>query len=373
MELRDDMHVLRRNRLIVVCMTPGEIGEATAYSLTRTPVYSSTSTVAVSRQTSSAVSGSREGSSFPQARLGTSAAVAWSSGALDPIIEELDLDMNSSELSTSRVKIRVVRSALPSTMSLGTHVPPNLRSEILLASPRTAEPTPKCESLEDVAQITDHSLMGILPVDSGAGGQPFTLEASPTNPGSDLFRALRASPRVTEIDGVSSFVTVLSVPCEGRQSRAASRAIALTVAGKGVALIARGLSKSNVAEYRVIEGSTGLADTLIGRTEFTDVVRFWGRRSLHVLPASRGPHQSERAPRINSDTASGRVGRELRLGSMRRARPTRREGRYGPLTFHRGCRRVEGSRGVLDALPAASPKSCSLRRSRKERLLAVRI
>ena len=78
MELRDYLHILRKNWLIILALTLVGVGAAAAYSLTRTPLYESTSTVAVSTQTSGAIQELQQGSSFTQARVATYVVVAES-------------------------------------------------------------------------------------------------------------------------------------------------------------------------------------------------------------------------------------------------------------------------------------------------------
>ena len=347
MELRDYLHILRKNWLIILALTLVGVGAAAAYSLTRTPMYESTSTVAVSTQTSGAIQELQQGSSFTQARVATYVVVAESPLVLDPVIDQLDLDLTpdelaeivsvsaplsttainitvtdadpqlaadianatatslgnavedietTDELTASPVKTTVIRPALPGTAPVSPNVPLNLALGgliglalgVAIAILRTVLDT-KVRTPRDVAQLTDRPMIGVIPFDPKAAERPIILEADPTNQRAEAFRALRTNLQFVELDGGQTFVITSSIPSEGKSTTAVNLAIALADAGKRVALIDTDLRKPKVAEYLSIEGAVGLTDVLIGRAKVTDVMLPWGRRPLYVLPAGKVP------------------------------------------------------------------------------------
>ena len=347
MELRDYLHILRKNWLIILALTLVGIGAAAAYSLTRTPMYESTSTVAVSTQTSGAIQELQQGAGFTQARVATYVVVAESPLVLDPVIDELDLDLTPGELAgmvsvsaplsttainitvtdadpqlaadianatatslgnavediettddltASPVKTTVIRPALPGTTPVSPNVPLNLALGglvglalgIAVAILRAVLDT-KVRTPRDVAQLTDRPMIGVIPFDPKAAERPIILEADPMNQRAEAFRALRTNLQFVELDGGQTFVITSSIPSEGKSTTAVNLAIALADAGKRVALIDTDLRKPKVADYLGIEGAVGLTDVLIGRAKVADVMLPWGRRPLYVLPAGKVP------------------------------------------------------------------------------------
>ncbi len=89
MELSDYIRILRKNWLVVVALTLLGLAAATVYTVTRTPIYESSSTVFVSTQAGSTTAELQQGSSFTQARINTYVGLVNTPIVLDPVISEL--------------------------------------------------------------------------------------------------------------------------------------------------------------------------------------------------------------------------------------------------------------------------------------------
>ena len=348
MELRDYLHILRKNWLIILALTLVGIGSAAAYSLTRTPLYESQSSVFVSTQTGSGtVSELTQGSNFSLDRVPTYVLVATSPLVLDPVIDQLGLDTTATQLAksisvssplnsaiinisvenadpqlaadianatasqlsdaveeiettsgsaTSPVKLTVIRAGIPGTAPVSPNVPLNLALGgligialgVAVAILRTVLDT-KIRSPRDITALTERPIIGVIPFDPKASERPLILDADPHGARAESFRALRTNLQFIEFDGGQTFVVTSSIPSEGKSTTAVNLAIALADAGKRVALIDTDLRKPKVAEYLGIEGAVGLTDVLIGRVKVQDVMGPWGRRPLYVLPAGKVP------------------------------------------------------------------------------------
>ncbi|HBU43629.1 MAG TPA: chromosome partitioning protein, partial [Microbacterium sp.] len=348
MELRDYLHILRKNWLIILALTLVGVGAAAAYSLTRTPLYEAESSVFVSTQAGSGtIQDLNQGSNFSLDRVPSYVLVATSPVVLNPVIDDLGLDTTASQLAkqisvssplnsaiinvsvqdadpqlaadianataaslsdaveeiettagltASPVRLSVIRPALPMSVPVSPNVPLNLALGGLIglalgvafAILRTVLDT-KVRNPRDVAQLTDRPMIGVIPFDPKAAERPIILEADPTNQRAEAFRALRTNLQFIELDGGQTFVITSSIPSEGKSTTAVNLAIALADAGKRVALLDTDLRKPKVAEYLGIEGAVGLTDVLIGRAKVTDVMLPWGRRPLYVLPAGKVP------------------------------------------------------------------------------------
>ncbi len=347
MELTDYIRILRKNWLIIVLATLLGVGAAAGYSLTRTPMYESQSTVFVSSQSGTSIAELQQGSSFTQGRVTTYTNLVTTPIVMNPVIARLDLGISpndlagmitaSSPLNTTLITIGVtdadpIRSAdianalaasltaaveaietpngeetspvrltrvkdaqaplepsspnVPLNLALGALV--GLAIGIGIAVLRAVLDT-RVRTPQDVQAVTDSPLIGAIAFDPKAKERPLIVHADPLSPRAESFRALRTNLQFLDMDGRASFVVTSSVPSEGKSTSTINLAIALADAGKKVALIDADLRKPKVAEYLGIEGGAGLTDVLIGRTRVGDVMLPWGGRSLYVLPAGKIP------------------------------------------------------------------------------------
>lgn len=347
MELSDYLRILRKNWIIIAVIALLGIGAAAVYSLTRTPLYESSSEIFVSSQAGSSSAELQQGNIYTQQRVTSYVQLAGSPKVLDPVIAELGLSDTPAELGekvavsspldttiiqitatdaspaaaaeiansiaghltgaiddvetlpgteTSPVKVTPITTAVPADAPVSPNVPLNLALGGLVglalgvgfAVLRTVLDT-RIRSSRDVIALTDRPIIGGIPLDPKAKERPLILQADPLNPRSEAFRALRTNLQFLDIEHGKSFVMTSSVPSEGKSTTAVNLAIALADAGKRVVLIDADLRKPKVAEYLGIEGGVGLTDVLIGRAELTDVLQKWGRRSLYILPAGKIP------------------------------------------------------------------------------------
>lgn len=347
MELRDYLHVLRKYAVLIVITTLVGVGAAALWSLTRTPMYTASSTVYVSTQSGDTVAELQQGQTFTQARVATYAALATTPVVIDPVISELGLDSTaasqaarvtataetgtnlititvtdadpaqaaeisnaiSGSLTTtvesldtldgqevSPVRLTRVENALPPSQASSPNVPLNLALGLLLgiaagigiAMLLTVLDT-KVRTKRDVLHITDTPVLGAIPFDAKWKQRPLIIDVDPLSPRAEAFRSLRTNLQFIEFDGAHSFTVTSAMPSEGKSSTAINLAIALADAGKKVALLDADLRKPKVAEYCKIDGSIGLTDVLIGSVRLGDVMLPWGQRSLFILPAGRIP------------------------------------------------------------------------------------
>ena len=346
MELTDYIRVLRKNWLIIVIATLLGVGTAAGYSLTRTPLYESSSTIFVSTQTSTSLSDLQQGNNYTQARVATYTNLVTQPIVLNPVIAELGLNTTASSLAgrvqasgianTSLITINVtdadpiaaanianaIGASLASTVA-EIETPTGQTSPVELTRTRDALPALKPSSPNvlqnltigallglaigigiallrsivdarvrtprDVELVTDTPLIGAIAFDPKAKERPLIVHADPLSPRAESFRTMRTNLQFLDMGGRSSFVVTSSVPREGKSTTTINLAIALADAGKRVALIDTDLRKPKVAEYLGIEGGAGLTDVLIGRARVGDVMLPWGHRSMYVLPAGKIP------------------------------------------------------------------------------------
>lgn len=347
MELSDYIRILRKNWLVIVIATLLGVAVAAGYSLTRTPMYQSDSTIFVSTQSGETIGEIQQGNTFTQARIATYVQLVDEPYVLLPVIQELGLQVSvdslaarvsaSSDLNTTLINVAVtdaspvlaadisnavsaslaeavetietregqatspltvtrVRDAVPATSPVSPNVPLNLALGGLIGlavgigfAVLRAVLDNKVRSPRDVEQLTDRPIIGAIPFDPKAKERPLILEADPHNQRSEAFRSLRTNLQFLEMQGGHTFVITSSVPSEGKSTTTINLAVALADAGKRVALLDCDLRKPKVAEYLNIEGGAGLTDVLIGRARVADVMLPWGKRPLYVLPSGKVP------------------------------------------------------------------------------------
>lgn len=347
MELSDYVRILRKNWLIIVSVTLLGVTVAAAFTLTRTPVYESQSTVFVSTQGGSTTAELQQGLSFTQARINTYVGLAETPAVLTPVVSSLGLTETAEELArrvtaaaalnstlitvtvtgtdpagaadvanavasslatvvprlepeaedgSSPVRLSRVRDAQPALRPSSPNVPVNLAIGGLIglfaglgaAVLRTGLDN-RVRTPREAEQLTGAPGIGAIAYDAKAKERPLIVHADPLSPRAESFRALRTNLQFLDMGGRSSFVVTSSIPNEGKSTTTINLAIALADAGKRVALLDADLRKPKIAEYLGIEGGAGLTDVLIGRATINDVMMPWGGRSLYVLPSGKVP------------------------------------------------------------------------------------
>lgn len=347
MELSDYLRILRKNWLVLIVTIAVGLGGAAGFTLTRTPIYESSSTIFVSTQAGNTAAELQQGSSFTQARINTYVGLVTTPIVLNPVIAELGLATSpellgrsirsSAALNSTLINITVsdadatraaslanavaasLSTVVPSLEPAGTDGASPVRLSLVSEAQRAAHPSSPNVALNlalgvllgialgigvavlrtaldnrvrtprDAEQVTNSASIGAIAYDAKAKERPLIVHADPLSPRAESFRALRTNLQFLDMGGRSSFVVTSSIPSEGKSTTTINLAIALADAGKRVALLDTDLRKPKVAEYLSIEGGAGLTDVLIGRAKVNEVMLPWGGRSLYVLPAGKIP------------------------------------------------------------------------------------
>lgn len=353
MELRDYLRILRKGWLLILAITVVAIGAAAAYSFIKTPEYSATAKVVVSVQGGNAnVSDLVQGNTFTQNRVKTYAELVTTPIVLNPVIEQLNLDMTVTELAAaitatapldtsliqidaastdpaeaadianaaslsladrvdeieapdsttgvSPVKITQVTDALVPLSPVSPNIPLNIALGALIGLALGVGIAVLRETLDtrirnehDVNAISETPIVGGIAFDAKASERPLIVQADPRSIRAESFRALRTNFQFlgagTGGDRRSTFVFTSSVQAEGKTTTVANLAIALSDAGRSVVVVDADLRRPRLADMLGLEGAVGLSDLLIGRASLNDIIQPWGSGSLDVLPAGRIP------------------------------------------------------------------------------------
>ncbi|SKC70390.1 polysaccharide biosynthesis tyrosine autokinase [Plantibacter cousiniae (nom. nud.)] len=348
MELTDYLRVLRKYWVLIVALVLVGVATAAAYSLAKTPEYSSSAKVFVSTQSSDNVSDLTQGNTYSQQRVKTYVNLVSTPIVLQPVIAALELNITAGQLggqvsavatpdttiiqitatsedpvlaaelanttaesltgvvakiestddgATSPVKLTRVQEANVPTTPGSPNVPLNLALGVLVGLALGIAFAVLRETLDtrirnerDIEGLTEIPIMGGIAFDPKAKQRPLIVQADPKSPRAESFRSLRTNLQFLDVsDQPRSYVVTSSIQSEGKSTTAANLAIALSDAGHRVIIIDADLRRPKLATYFDIEGAVGLSDVLIRRATLEDTMQPWGRGALTVLPAGAIP------------------------------------------------------------------------------------
>lgn len=350
MELREYATILKKNWVLIIIATLLGLAAGAGFSLLATPEYQSRTQIYVSVRSDAGTTGDLvQGANYSRQIVNSYVDVVGTGVVLEPVVDELGLEMRANQLSSyitasspnntalinitatstspeqaaeianavgesfknvvqtqlesdvetgnSPISLTTTQVALVPTAAVSPNVPMNILLGILvglaigvgLAVLRTVLDT-RIHSLRDVEEVTDRPLLGGVIDDPDVKVNPLTIQAKPHSPRAESYRSLRTNLQFINVDESSStFVITSANPGEGKSTTSANLALALAETGSKVALIEADLRLPKVNEYLNVEGGAGLTDVLIGKAELNDVLQRWGRTQLYFLPAGRTP------------------------------------------------------------------------------------
>lgn len=347
-ELQDYIAILRKRWVSILLITLLAIGAAAAATYATTPTYDSRAQIYVSvRTTGESTSDLVQGSNFTQRQVKSYIDLTTGPRVLQPVIDELGLNLSPDELAESisasspldtalinidatdenpQLAADIANATAESLAAVVTELerPETGVSPVQLSTVRTAtapdEPSApntklnlalgllvglalgvgvavlrevldtKVRTATDVGKVTKTSVLGTVAFDSDAPDHPLIVQSDPRSQRSEAFRRLRTNLQFLDVDSRSRAIVVTSsLPGEGKSTTTINLAITLADAGSRVLLIDADLRRPSVAKYMSIEGSVGLTTVLIGRATLQDVVQPWGTGTLNVLPSGQIP------------------------------------------------------------------------------------
>lgn len=350
MELRDTLRLLRKGWILILCGLLAGLAAAAVFSLVSTPKYQATTRLFVSVQTSEDASTGDlvQGSSFAQQKVRSYVLVATSPRVLQPVIDDLDLDVSATALArdvsvsspvntvvieitvastdpaqaaniangvatsfidvvddleapqgggASVIRMQSIEEATVPTAPFSPNTTLNLALGLLVglavgvgvAIIRSVLDT-RIHGPLDIEAITDRPIIGGIALDASARKRPLVVNDEPRSPLAESYRTLRTNLQFVQIDeGPRVYVVTSSLPGEGKTTTVSNLAVAIAETGMSVVVIDGDLRRPRVAEVFGVAGGAGLTDVLVGRAALADVVQRWGRGGLGVLPAGRIP------------------------------------------------------------------------------------
>ncbi len=345
MELQDYMSVVRKRWRLIVVVCLAVIGLAAAVTLTQTKVYESTTQFFVSTSGGNDSVALLQGNTFTQQRVKSYAQLLTTPRILEPVSEATGVtgDISGDITATTppdTVIIEVaVRNADPAkardiAQAISEEFPAAVGQ---LESPADGKPSPvkvtvvqppttpegpvspkptrnlalgavlglllglaaavlreltdtTVKTEEDVAQVTEHPVLGAVAHDDEAPQRPLIVEVDPRSPRAEAFRSIRTNLQfVDAANHPRTIVVTSSIAGEGKSTCSANMALTMAQAGARVCLIEGDLRRPRVLDYLGLEGGVGLTDALIGRVDVFDVIQPYGGTNLWVLGAGPIP------------------------------------------------------------------------------------
>ncbi len=347
MDLRGYLTLLRQRWLTITVIAITAIVAAGVLSVLATRAYKATTSVFFTISFGSSANDLAQGSTYAQSQVTTYAELARLPAVLEPVVDELGLDVTPRQLAS-----QVSASVQPGTVIIDVTVndtsaqqaadianaiagqlkttveelaPTNEAGDSLVEVTSVARATPpeyayspntkrnllvgfltgllagvglvllrnvldtRVRGRADVHRTTDLPVLGSIGVLSG-GSRRLAVQDAPSSTQAEAYRQIRTNLQFLGVnDQAHSIVITSALPAEGKSTVAANLAIALAETASRVLLIDADLRRPSIADLMSLEGAAGLTTVLIGRADFADVVQEWGDGHLDVLTAGDIP------------------------------------------------------------------------------------
>lgn len=195
------------------------------------------------------------------------------------------------------VAARVVEPAIASdiavsplpALNIGLGIVSGLVIGILLTVVRNALDT-SVRSSEDLQEVADAAVLGIIPDDPQCASEPLSVRSRPGSLHSEACRQVRTNLNFVRIDLSRKVLLVTSsLPGEGKTTTACNLAMSIGEAGFKVLLVEADLRRPKAGDYLGLTSSVGLTNILAGSGGLRDVVQKVGGSSVDFLGSGRLP------------------------------------------------------------------------------------
>ncbi|MDD9207708.1 polysaccharide biosynthesis tyrosine autokinase [Georgenia sp. 10Sc9-8] len=346
MELTDYLAVLRKHAVALGVILALCIG-ATLWQTARTePTYEASSSVFLSLQGGESVSELVQGSTYVHNLVRSYSEIATMPIVLEPVAEELDLDISPQVLSRSvtaqapldtsiieitvaapsaegsadianaiaaqlsttagnlsaseatdsaRIRMTTVDSAAAPDDPVSPRIELNLALGILIGLVLSMGYVVVRELLDtqvrtesDVQRVVDAPILGTVSSHPQAKGNPVLVRDDPFGAPAESFRHLRTKLQfVNATRGTNALVITSALPAEGKSLVSVNLAETYALGGRSVLLIDADLRRPSLARSLGLEGNAGLTNLLVGEATLEELRQSGGNDKVSVL--SSGP------------------------------------------------------------------------------------
>lgn len=333
--------------LILICALLGG-GIAYTYSQFVVPQYRSQADVLVLPARGDNPAELAQGANYVNSLAQTYTLLAVSPEVLEPVIEELDLEMTPNQLartidvevpmdtyviqigvtSPDKAQAQSVADAIadqlghtvPDVSPEGENGSPSVQVTTIAAASDPAHPIypntkklgligiavgiaigaavaifrrhfgSRLDTAADVTALTDVGVLGEIPDAGGRRGLVRAVRNSPQGRSAEALRQLAASLRFINLGGDRRVLMVTSGSAEeGKTSISLGLALTIAEAGSSVLYLEADLRRPSAATHTGLETSVGVTDVLVGDTTISDAAQQWGHPGLSVLARGAEP------------------------------------------------------------------------------------
>lgn len=349
MELRDYLRVLAKHWFAILLASVVGLAMAVVMTFTAPKIYSATAQtfIAISSPTGAGVSALAPDATYTLQRIQSYIQIVGSPDVLQPVIDDLGLEMSVEALkgrvsATNPVDTVLINVSVSDTnpqqaatvanavavqlgaviqkleTSISGDVVPVKATLTDPADPPGAPSSPRTsinlmmglliglalgvvyallretldttvKSPDDLQDATGLAPLGVVAFDPEAKKQPLAaLEQRATR--AEAFRAIRTNLQYVDVDNPPKIIAVTSaIPGEGKTTTSINLAITMAQAGWRVALVETDLRRPKASSYLGVESELGLTDVLAARATLADAMIPWSRGLLDFLPAGHTP------------------------------------------------------------------------------------
>lgn len=350
MELRDYIRILRKNWILLLIGVILGAGGGYASAALATPIYQASTKLYVSVQSDASATGDLlQGTSYARQVVTNYIEVIPTGRVLEPVIDELGLDLTLPALARSitvsspansvilnvavtnadpelaaAIANDVAESFIEVAQSPIANEQPDgispIKVTVLDAASAPAEPSSpnyamnialglliglvvalavavirhlldtRLHGSSDIEAVTKQPLLGAIVNDPDADSTRLIVNTDPRSPRAEAYRSIRTNLQFLDIGSRNhSFVISSSKPGEAKTTSSVNIALALAETGARVALIDGDLRRPRIAGFFGMESELGLSDVLIGRVELVDSLQRFGQSSLYILASGPVP------------------------------------------------------------------------------------
>lgn len=351
MELQQYLQIVRRYWRSTLATVFLCIALAAGFTVLQSPTYTATSSVFISVESGGTAGELSQGATYAERQVGSFISVATSAMVLQPVIDELGLDLSVKQLAdklsvtspsaTSIIKVSADDESAQRSADLANAVAASLQrstEELAPAGPdgnrlvsatiidravapaAPSAPRPamnlalgallglllgfgqavlrtvldtRVRTVDDVAEVTDAPVLAAIEhhEPSHVGNRAANAGGGVQWASAEAYRKLRTSIGFVGLGGERrpSMVITSSVSSEGKTETSTNLARVLALAGERVLLIDADLRRPAVGERLGIDSELGLSDVLTGRGSLQDLIINVGPGNLGVLPAGTVP------------------------------------------------------------------------------------
>ncbi|MFT4235191.1 MAG: polysaccharide biosynthesis tyrosine autokinase, partial [Microbacterium sp.] len=341
MTLRAYVTSLRRSWIVILVITLLGAGIGYGYAAVQTPQYEATAQVLITAARGESTSELVQGATYVQTLVESYALVAKTSTVLQPVIDELGLDLSSRELAehvsvdnplnTTLLDIVVVDDDPAFARKAANAIAESLATAVQSLSPQSDDQVPSVQidtvapadlpeqpfspntklltvaglgiglvigvliallrtllatrvtSASDIEEVTNVPILGSV-VKASQPSLTRELLSSSAGVVAESVRGVAANIRFAGV-GDSRRVILITSPSEGEGKSSVALAVAQILAEQNlrVLIIDADLRRASLAHYTQLEGAVGLTTVLLGDVTQEDAAQTWADGGLQVL------------------------------------------------------------------------------------------